>query len=249
MPQQRPDSTTCQWLPRHDAKRHDEVLIVFWSFVMIASTLPSALSTIYKEIAFREATETNPITLMAWSSLFQLLFSFLATAPSALLASPSIQPHRLPGNLWDGFQCNLGVDSVATGCHPDELCSTHAALFFNLCLLSNVVYTLSIFLVIQHGSTTLLFVALTLVVPLAHLSFALPMMPTTAAIMHASDIVGLLIIVIGFVLYHLPAGVDEIVDLACTESPVYGQEIAFESMLRQDDNSVLYRPLLLSGDV
>jgi drug/metabolite transporter (DMT)-like permease len=45
-----------------------------WSIVMMLSTIPNTLSSVYKEMALGE-TELDPIYLNGWVAVFQLMFS------------------------------------------------------------------------------------------------------------------------------------------------------------------------------
>ena len=45
-----------------------------WAIVMMLSTVPMTLSSVYKEIALGE-TELDPIFLNGWIAVFQMLFS------------------------------------------------------------------------------------------------------------------------------------------------------------------------------
>jgi len=198
------DDPSCQWLPFEDANRHDEFLVFVWSLMMIASTIPMTLSTIYKQVALGDGVGLDPIFLNGVIAIFQLLVSAVIIVPAAWLASPSILPADLPGNLWDGLRCYLGTSTIEDGCHPDTYCPSHASLFVNLCLLSNVFYTLFMMLVVKYGSTALLFLAMTVIVPIGNLSFALPFVPAEAAIttVYLSDVFGLVIIIVGLALYR-----------------------------------------------
>ena len=46
---------------------------VLWAIIMIASTVPMALSSVYKEMALG-ATELDPIFLNGWIAVFQVCF-------------------------------------------------------------------------------------------------------------------------------------------------------------------------------
>lgn len=197
----------CEWVSFDDAtRRNDEFLVLFWSIVAVASTLPMTLSTIYKQVALGEGVELDPVFLNGRSGVYQLLASTVVLVPAAWLASPSVGPVALPGNLWDGLVCYWsGEGSVESGCHPDvgERCST-AALWVHLCLLSHVVFMTCMMLVVKYGSTALLFLALTVIVPIGNLSFASGLIPEEGARtpLHVSDLVGLALIMVGLVLFR-----------------------------------------------
>lgn len=76
-------------------------------------------------------------------------------------------------------------------------------------------------LVLKYGSTALLYLGLTAMVPLANLAFALPFLPRQAqqplSMQDVSDIVGLLVILGGLVLYRFGSS-----SLSC--SPIEDQE-------------------------
>jgi drug/metabolite transporter (DMT)-like permease len=212
-------TTTCHWLPFEDAHRgDDDALVVMWSLVMIASAIPITLSTIYKQVALGggqrrpRLLELDPIFLNGWTAVFQFPMSVLMAFPAGLIASPPVRPLDLPRNLWDGFLCTMiGVSTIETGCHPDSMmCGSirPSALFYVvLCLCSNVIYTLSMMLLIKYGSTVLLFLAMTMIVPLSNLAFTL--LPSGGGgsgvtAMQWCDVVGLMIIIAGLVLYRFP---------------------------------------------
>lgn len=141
------------------------------------------------------------MVLFGFTGLFQLIFSVVFVVPSAGLAI-GIPLQELPHNLWDGLRCYFGKSSINSGCHPDKTCeSGDAFLYVNLCLFCQAVYLLCMMLVLKYGSTSLLYLALTLMVPMGNLAFSLPFMPFPT-MMHVSDIVALLVIVVGLMLYR-----------------------------------------------
>lgn len=241
-------SDVCRWLPFEDAVREKEVLAFIWSFVMIASSIPMTLSAIYKQVAIADGVALDPIFLNGSTAIYQFLFGLLVTFPGGLLASPRVQPWEMPKNLWDGLKCYLGQGSIDTGCHPDSMCTFHAALFVNLCLLSNFFYTLFMVLVLKYGTSALLFLALTLIVPIGNLAFTLPFIPESTPL-HVSDIIALVVIILGLLLYrfedrqHRGEDEDEMLpqeaDDSCAER---------SKAWPQSDLEVLRHPLL-SGDV
>ena len=103
----------CQWLPYKSVPKHEEGLIFVWSLVMLASTIPMALSTIYKEIALGE-TELDPVYLNGWIAIFQFLFSLVVAIPAGVLASPTVHLKGVPQNLWEGMLCFFGKGAYRT---------------------------------------------------------------------------------------------------------------------------------------
>lgn len=195
----------CQWLPFDEASKDTEFLIFVWSLVMIASCVPMTLSTVYKQIALGDGTDLDPVYLNGWIAFFQFFFSLVLAFPAGMSSSPSVSPLDLPKNVWDGILCYLGHGTVETGCHPDSMCSFHAALFVNVCLICNLFYSFFMMFVLKYGSSDLLFLALTIMVPIGNIAFALPFMPESQP-MHASDLVALAVIMSGLVLYRFSGG-------------------------------------------
>ena len=177
-----------------------------WSIAMIFSTVPMALSTVYKEIAVGD-TELDPIFLNGWVAVFQFLFSLLFMIPAAYTSSPPVPLKELPTNLWEGLKCFGGVNSIT--CSPDQTpdectpdnCYESGPLYTSIYLVFNQVYNLLIILIIKYGSSNLLFMALTVMVPLGNFAFTLPFVPGHAPL-HATDIIGLVIICSGLVCYR-----------------------------------------------
>jgi hypothetical protein len=193
----------CRWVASAEStSTGEEWLILIWSGVMLLSCIPMTLSSIYKEIALGDAEmELDPVYLNGWVAIFQFGFSLLLAIPAGLVSSPVVPPEALPRNLWDGLLCYVGVGSIETGCHPDDMCATHAALFFNLSLLFNVIFNLLMMMILKLGSSNLLYLALTVMVPIGNLAFALPLMPQKYTF-HMSDILGLAVIMGGLVMYR-----------------------------------------------
>ena len=89
------------------------------------------------------------------------------------------------------------TNSIESGCHPDD-CS-QAALWVHVSLLNSVVYALSMLFVLKYGSCDLMYLGLTLVVPLGHLAFDVH---SSFSELRAYDIAGLVTLVAGLVLYR-----------------------------------------------
>lgn len=179
-----------------------------WACVMILSTIPMTLSSVYKEIALGE-TELDPIYLNGWIAVFQLLFSLILCVPSSLASEPPVLIPDLPNNLYGGLLCFFGTNSITCGesddlCVPDN-CFPTAPLFVSIYLFFNQLYNLLIILIIKYGSSNLLYLALTLMVPLGNVAFTLPFVPGSKAL-RETDIIGLVVICFGLGCYRFAAG-------------------------------------------
>ena len=189
----------CAWVSRKEAStRDDDFLVFFWSIVMLSSCVPSVMSTVYKQVALQTASTLDPILINGWVSLFQFVCGLFLVVPSGLVSSPKVQPLDLTSNWMDGIHC-LFVQSntIELGCHPDD-CST-AALWVHISLLNSAVYALSMLFVLKYGSCDLMYLGLTLVVPLGHLAFSFH---SSFSELRFYDIVGLVVVVSGLIMYR-----------------------------------------------
>lgn len=231
----------CQWVASSSTTGGDG-LVILWSGVMILSCLPMTLSSIYKEMAL--GGDLDPIYLNGWVAIFQFFFSLVLAVPAGLASSPPIAPSHVPENVWDGFQCYLGGGSIDTGCHPDVHCHDLAGLLVNLSVAFSVCTTLCAMYVLKYGSASLLYLALTLMVPIGNVAFSL--LPQAAAF-HLSDILGLAVIMAGLVLYRWSDSVKEEPEQSSLDPPFLFQEE--EEQEQEDLTRKDLRQPLLSGDV
>eukprot|EP00526_Cylindrotheca_closterium_P007998 CAMPEP_0113619028 /NCGR_PEP_ID=MMETSP0017_2-20120614/9654_1 /TAXON_ID=2856 /ORGANISM="Cylindrotheca closterium" /LENGTH=656 /DNA_ID=CAMNT_0000528581 /DNA_START=36 /DNA_END=2006 /DNA_ORIENTATION=- /assembly_acc=CAM_ASM_000147 len=188
-------SLFCEWVSKEESISHDDSLEFVWSLVMLASCIPMVFSTVYKQVALQ--VEMDPILVNCFVATFQLLFGIPLAIPAGVSSSPQVTPWDLPENWRSASKCLfLQANTIESGCHPDD-CSK-AALFVHLGLLSSAVYTISMMLVLKYGSASLLYLGLTLVVPLGHLIFSIH----SPEMVHVSDVLGLVILLAGLVLYR-----------------------------------------------
>ncbi|KAF1318175.1 Drug/metabolite transporter, partial [Globisporangium splendens] len=176
----------------------DTHTIVFWSVVMIVSCVPMCLSSVYKEKALGEA-ELDPVYLNGWIAIFQLLMAIPLTVPAAMVGDPAVQPDHLLQNLLDGFKCYMGQNSITEGPHKDDC--EKATIYVTTYLLFNVAYNLLIILILKFGSANILWLAMTIMVPLGNVAFTFPFMPQHQPL-HANDIAGLVFIMLGLFVYR-----------------------------------------------
>jgi hypothetical protein len=80
-------------------------------------------------------------------------------------------------------------------------------MFVNIYLVFNQFYNLLIILILKYGSANLLYLALTLMVPLGNIAFTLPIPGHTD--LQVTDIVGLIIICLGLGIYRFAAKIAE----------------------------------------
>ena len=133
---------------------------------------------------------------------------------AVVVSDPPVPIPDLPSNLYDGLKCFVGIDSktCAPGqddgeCYPDD-CNPQGPLFVTFYLVFNQLYNLLILLLIKYGSSNLLWLALTLMVPLGNVTFTLPFVPENQPL-QATDIIGLILICGGLGCYRFAAGMYE----------------------------------------
>lgn len=167
-----------------------------WSFVLIMSTVPMCLSSVYKEKALGD-TELDPVYMNGWIAVYQLLASFPLLLPSA--PASNVEIPVLGTNLWDGARCLAQKNSIEGGSHPDD-CAM-APIYVSIYLVFNITYNILIILILKYGSANVLWLAMTITVPVVNLSFAFSFMPNRTHISW-EDIVGLVLIMAGLVTYR-----------------------------------------------
>jgi drug/metabolite transporter (DMT)-like permease len=239
----------CQWVSKDTSLRHDDFLVVVWSLIMVASCVPMVLSSVYKQMAL-QLPNLDPILVNGWVALFQFLFGIPLAIPAGLVSSPPVSPFGLFHNWKDGFRCLFQqMNAIDYGCHPDH-CS-QAVLWVHLGLLSAVVYTVSLLFVLKFGGASVLYVGLTVMVPLGHLVFALHS-PSSIVL---ENVIGLAVLLTGLIMYRF--GTTELLqDLNNRSSQEGGGGVAGEEDNNQGDDGskssyweFLREPFMLSGDV
>lgn len=222
------DTIYCQWISKQDSLRHDDTLTIIWSLVLLASCIPMVCSCVYKQVALQ--VQLDPILVNGWVAVFQFLFGLLLVVPAGYASSPKVKPLELVPNWWHASGCLFAQNnSVEGGCHPDDC--AEAALWIHLGILSSVVYTVSMILVLKYGSASLLYLGLTVTVPLGHFAFSLRAPSKT----HVADITGLIVLVAGLVLYRFGHEDEE------------SQEEVVENSSPTGEGEVAYSPLNTSG--
>lgn len=227
------DEYFCVWVSREEASVRDEdFLVFFWSIVMILSCVPSVMSTVYKQLALQTATSMDPILINGWVCLFQLICGLFLVVPSGLVSSPRVHPLKIGSNWLAGFGCLFTqTNSIETGCHPDD-CS-EAALWVHISLVNSVVYALSMLFVLKYGSCDLMYLGLTLVVPLGHLAFDCH---SSFANLRIYDMAGLVILVLGLMLYRFGNSRKPRMD-ETVERNIDNNDHPYELMIGEDDDN------------
>jgi uncharacterized membrane protein len=175
---------------------------ILWSGVLVLSCVPMCLSTVYKERALAKV-DIDPIYLNGFVSLYQFLISIPLSIPAAPFTGIAISD--VPRNAVDGWRCYIGQDSVtaltASATRPADECWPYALIFASAYLVVNQLYNILIILMLKFGSANLLYLAMTMLVPLGNIAFALPFMPN-ATPLTLLNFGGLVIILLGLFSYR-----------------------------------------------
>jgi len=198
----------CTWIRTEESDASaDQGASIVWSMAVILSCIPMTLSSLYKEITVSKV-EVDPLYMNGWTAFFQLFPSLVMAVVAAPLFSPPVEPHELPRHFLNAWDCYYhGRGTVDHGCYLDIQCGK-AFWLWNLNFALIVLYTVFSVLLLKYGSASLLYLALTITVPLGNLAFCLPFMPGYAP-MHLTDILGLVVIVLGLGLYRSNGSTEE----------------------------------------
>jgi len=188
-----------QFLTKQDENGQSNMVTGLWCACLILSCVPMTLSSVYKEKALGE-TEIDVVYMNGWVAVYQCIISLALAVPSAYASN--ITPGQLPQNMVDGAKCYVGISSVseAHGKIHEDHC-TMAPLYVNLYIGFNVLYNIFIIMILKYGSSNILWLAMTIMVPLGNFAFAMPFVPEHKAL-KPTDIVGLIVIMTGLVIYR-----------------------------------------------
>ena len=107
----------------------------------------------------------------------------------------------------DGAKCTIGMDSAlmeGTSGGPGMALSDHcemAPTYVSVYLAFNIGYNILLILILKYGSANILWMAMTIMVPLTNVAFSLHFIPGHKPL-KSTDIAGLLIIMSGLLLYR-----------------------------------------------
>jgi len=180
---------------------------LLWGGVMILSCIPMCLSSVYKEKALGEM-EIDVVYLNGWIAVWQFAVTILFVIPAAYASK--IAFGDIPSNSWDGLKCYVGTNSVAdhaAACPPsngtdscNDDCSS-SILFVNVYFVFNLGYNILIILILKYGSANILWLAMTVMVPLGNCAFALDFVPGHKPLT-VYNFIGLALILGGLLVYR-----------------------------------------------
>lgn len=187
-----------------------------FNIIFLCSVVPAAVSAIYKEFLFSKV-DIDINYLQAWVSVWQCIFSLLMIPLNTLsiLGPNSMSWGELPYTLLNGVKCLFGHNSITL---PDCWVPPHAVEGYKQCdscqgswmyvllyLFFNVNYNIFTVLVIKYGGASLLYIVLTLRLPLVQLAFSMPFINYPPDPFQWPAVVGLVMILVGLIAYRWSA--------------------------------------------
>ena len=194
---------------------NDNSDLPLFNFLFLLSVIPSALSSIYKELAFSDA-DIDANYLQSWVSLWQSLFGFLLIPLNTLhfLGPQAVRWDQLWSSFVDGGWCLLGYNIIrpphCTSHHiPDSSMPTcddcqGAWLPIALYIAFNLLFNVFTVLLIKYGSATLMFIIMTLRLPLVQMAFSIKALNDPPDSFGWAGGLGLAVILAGLVAYRWP---------------------------------------------
>lgn len=173
---------------------------LMWIFIMVVSCVPMVLSSVYKEKALGEL-DIDVVYLNGWVAVFQFLISIPLTVPSSWAIG--METSAIMPNLYAGLKCYFGINTVVDGSYgsmPLDNCEM-APLYVNLYMFFNVVYNILIVVILKYGSSNILWLSSTIIVPLSNIAFSLDFMPGHKPLTEF-DVWGLVVIMVGLIVYR-----------------------------------------------
>lgn len=182
-----------------------------FNVLFIISIVPSALSSVFKEVAFRGFDgDLDVNVLQFWVASFQVVVNIIAMPIYTLkmLGAQQVPLEQMPGLTFGGTRCLFYYeDQVVTECDfpgakPCDHCQ-HAWVPVMGYLAFNLFFNIFTMLVIKHGSATLSFLVSTLRMPLSSVAFSSPLIMGDEAVpVGMSDYFSLFVILAGLVAYR-----------------------------------------------
>eukprot|EP01095_Lingulamoeba_sp_RSL-Kostka_P004570 TRINITY_DN157_c0_g1_i1.p1 TRINITY_DN157_c0_g1~~TRINITY_DN157_c0_g1_i1.p1 ORF type:complete len:503 (+),score=149.18 TRINITY_DN157_c0_g1_i1:53-1561(+) len=164
--------------------------------IFFLSSIPTAFSGVYKEIGFK-GTNLDVYLVNAWVATFQFVIGMFFLPLTKLKAFGGIPFKEMPKSLWDGWLCFLGTNSR----HSDQ-CEDAWMLVCGY-LVVNIAYNVVLLMMIKYGSASLFYVASAIILPSADICFTFHwVMGCYAESLSVYDIVGLIVILIGILVYR-----------------------------------------------
>lgn len=82
-----------------------------WDVVFFTATVPTALSAVFKQLAF-DSVDLDVWYLNGWVSVFQFLIGLLYAPLAAVMNDPPLAVSDIPVNMWNGMKCLAGINTI-----------------------------------------------------------------------------------------------------------------------------------------
>jgi drug/metabolite transporter (DMT)-like permease len=168
----------------------------FWTGMLFLSNVPLSLSALVKELVLHHRSRDVPVSYLNTAvSCLQLMIGFVL----APLGLAGVRPSQLASQLRDGYHCLLGSPSILT--QFPECASGSVLEYLTFCILMFSM-NISLLFVVRHGSSSIMYAASALVLPLSNLANTSSLlMGSSASPLDSFTLGGLGPILIGILLY------------------------------------------------
>ena len=167
--------------------------MAFWTFMLFLSNVPLSLSALVKELVLHHRSRDVPVSYLNTAvSFLQLMMGFIL----APLGLAGVKPGQLTAQLRDGYSCLVGTLSSHAECGEGSMPE-----YLAFCLLMFSM-NISLLFVVRHGSSSIMYAASALVLPLSNMVNTLPLiMGPSASPLDTYTLAGLAPILLGILLY------------------------------------------------
>lgn len=187
------------------------VINPIWCVLYFSSNIPSALSGVYKEIAFK-AQPMDIYYLNAWVALWQFIIGLLLFPVNLIPLFGGLPLSAIPSALGNGAKCLVGINSILHGNGRENIVpdNCHGAwVDVLLYMVFNIAYNVFLLLVLKYGSAALMYISSAVILPLGAVAFSFKWVVPYAQPLDHLIIVGLVLILVGLGIYRFNSGGDE----------------------------------------
>jgi len=185
--------------------------LALFNLIFVMGLVPNAMSSVYKELAFRNFDGDLDVNVIQFWVVFFQIFVNLAAMP--IYAMDVLGPQKVPveemmGATIAGHRClwmrenqiveHCGLEGEKTCDHCE---TAWTAVLGYSCF--NMLFNICTMLVIKYGSAALSFLVSTLRLPLSAIAFSCPLIMGIHTVQPGmSDFVSLAVILIGLIMYR-----------------------------------------------
>lgn len=168
---------------------------VFWTVLLFVSNFPMALSALVKELMLHHRSRDVPVSYLNTTvSCLQLLIGFVL----APLGLAGVKPDQITAQIRDGFHCLIGGANIPADC---DFPGGSVPEYVTFCLLMFTM-NISLLFVVRYGSSSIMYAASALVLPLSNIANTSSLfMGSAASPLDPFTLAGLGPILVGILLY------------------------------------------------